>query len=202
MLNLPDREEMPAVLVAGEILLVLRVVPPEDGQEAQARQMVRERVEWRQRLQHPLVQMQGWKQRQQRFQRNHRLHRLQQLQLQFQRPQQRPVPMPEQVPGPEQAPEPEDVRERVERVPVPEQEQERERLLRSAQCMQLLKTPSLGLVLARLPSLIFLSLLTMLALELIGRFTFLGLLVTILAYLVLIARTSREAQSAKTGPVT
>ncbi|KAJ7133219.1 hypothetical protein C8R44DRAFT_870644 [Mycena epipterygia] len=72
-----------------------------------------------------------------------------------------------------------------------QQEQERrERLARRAQLQQQLESPpgacTGGLSLNHLSSLLFLLVLAAAALELVGWFMFLGLLVTILAYLLLI----------------
>ncbi|KAJ6538257.1 hypothetical protein DFH09DRAFT_1323948 [Mycena vulgaris] len=65
------------------------------------------------------------------------------------------------------------------------EQREQERLLRQAQLRQQLEAPPGGLSL-NLSSLMFLLVLAALVLELVGWFMFLGLLVTILAYLLLI----------------
>jgi len=58
-------------------------------------------------------------------------------------------------------------------------------VLRRVQLVQLLEAPPQGLLLTLLSSFVFIML-AVLALELVGWFTFLGLLVTILTYLLLI----------------
>ncbi|KAJ7642612.1 hypothetical protein DFH06DRAFT_1477378 [Mycena polygramma] len=72
--------------------------------------------------------------------------------------------------------------------------EERQRLLKRARLRELLEAP-LGLLITHLSSLVFLCLLVVLALELIGWFLFLGLLITILAYLLLVILQSHEVPS-------
>ncbi|KAJ6467750.1 hypothetical protein C8R45DRAFT_1218966 [Mycena sanguinolenta] len=78
-----------------------------------------------------------------------------------------------------------DRQERAERAERECAERERIQLQRRARLLQMLLSPPEGVLLTLLSSFIFIML-AVLALELIGWFMFLGLLVTILAYLLLI----------------